>query len=69
MASPFVCGVAALMLTANPPLTAAQLQGIMRATSMPLTGHDFGWRADAGFGLIDPAGCVQEAASYNQALQ
>lgn len=69
MASPFVCGVAALMLTANPPLTAAQLQGIMRATSMPLIGHDFSWRNDSGFGLIDPERCVFEAAYYNRTVQ
>ena len=69
MASPYVCGVAALMLTANPPLTAAQLQGIMRATSMPLIGHDFSWRNDSGFGLIDPDRCVFEAAYYNRTVQ
>jgi subtilisin family serine protease len=66
MASPFVCGVAALMLSANRLLTAAQLQGIMRATSMPLTGHDFSWRPDTGFGLINANGCVEEAAKYNR---
>jgi subtilisin family serine protease len=79
MASPFVCGVAALMLAAktedpnagvaNPPLTAAQLQGIMRATSIPLIGYDFGWRNDTGFGLINPDRCVFEAAYYNKAAQ
>ncbi|MGV0745631.1 S8 family serine peptidase [Mycolicibacterium sp. XJ870] len=65
MASPYVCGVAALMLAAHPWLTAAQIQGIIRATSTPLIGHNFNWRKDAGFGLINPAGCVAEAASYN----
>jgi subtilisin family serine protease len=65
MASPYVCGVAALMLTANRLLTAAQIQGIMRATSRPLTGSSFSWRNDAGFGLIDPGRCVKEAAQYN----
>jgi subtilisin family serine protease len=69
MASPFVCGVAALMLTANPLLTAAQMQGIMRATSMPLTGHNFSWRNDAGFGLINADGCVQEATNYKQGVK
>jgi subtilisin family serine protease len=69
MASPFVCGVAALMLAANPLLSAAQLQGIIRATSMPLIGHDFSWRNDAGFGLIDATGCVQEAAKYAKGAQ
>ena len=44
MASPYVCGVAALMLCAHPSLTAAQIQGIMQATSTPLIGHSFSWR-------------------------
>ncbi|WP_067847409.1 S8 family serine peptidase [Mycolicibacterium wolinskyi] len=64
MASPYVCGVAALMLAAHPRLTAAQIQGIIRATSAPLIGYDFDWRKDAGFGLINPAGCVEAATSY-----
>jgi subtilisin family serine protease len=68
MASPYVCGVAALMLAANPPLTAAQIQGIMRATATPLIGHDFSWRNDAGFGLINPDGCVKEAVGYKAGL-
>ncbi|MHC9293984.1 S8 family serine peptidase [Mycobacterium sp. LTG2003] len=65
MASPYVCGVAALMLAAHPWLTAAQIQGIIRATSTPLIGHNFNWRKDAGFGLINPERCVEEAAGYN----
>jgi subtilisin family serine protease len=67
MASPYVCGVAALMLGIAPRLTSAQIQGIMRSTSRPLAGHDFTWRNDTGFGVIDPAACVQEAAVYEQA--
>lgn len=65
MASPYVCGVAALMLAAHPWLTAAQIQGIIRATSTPLIGHSFDWRNDSGFGLINPEGCVEAAAGYN----
>jgi subtilisin family serine protease len=65
MASPYVCGVAALMLATHPLLTAAQIQGIMRATSTPLIGHSFSWRKDAGFGMVDPGRCVKEAADYN----
>jgi subtilisin family serine protease len=62
MASPYVCGVAALMLAIAPGLTAAQIQGIVRSTSRPLAGHDFTWRNDTGFGVIDAAACVDEAA-------
>jgi subtilisin family serine protease len=62
MASPYVCGVAALMLAIKPDLTAAQVQGIVRSTSRPLAGHDFTWRNDTGFGVIDAAACVEEAA-------
>jgi subtilisin family serine protease len=68
MASPYVCGVVALMLAAHPSLTAAQVQGIMRATSTPLIGHNFSWRKDAGFGLVDADRCVEEAAGYNAGL-
>jgi subtilisin family serine protease len=64
MASPYVCGVAALMIAVHPGLTAAQIQGIIRGTSAPLTGHDFRWRKDAGFGLINAERCVEEAATY-----
>ncbi len=68
MASPYVCGVATLMLAAHPSLTAAQVQGIIRATSTPLIGHTFSWRKDSGFGLINPDRCVTEAAYYNAGL-
>jgi hypothetical protein len=64
MASPSVCGVAALMLNISPQLTSAQIQGIMRTTSAPLAGHDFTWRPDTGFGLIDATACVEVAAEY-----
>jgi subtilisin family serine protease len=66
MASPYVCGVAALMLGLAPRLTSAQIQGIMLSTSGPLPGHDFAWRNDTGFGLIDAAACVEEAATYEE---
>ena len=69
MASPYVCGVAALMLGISPRLTSAQIIGIMRTTSSPLAGHDFAWRNDTGFGLINAARCVEEAAAYEQATR
>jgi subtilisin family serine protease len=64
MASPYVCGVAALMLGIWPALTSAQLLGIMRTRSTPLPGHDFAWRNDTGFGMIDAAACAEEVAAF-----
>jgi len=66
MASPYVCGVAALMLTIAPGLTSAQVQGIMCTTSAPLAGHDFAWRNDTGFGLIAADDCVKAAVEYER---
>ena len=64
MASPFVCGLAGLMLAIDPDLSAAQIQGIMRRTSQPLPGSDYRWRNDAGFGRVDPERCLAESASF-----
>ncbi|TCC63409.1 peptidase S8 and S53 subtilisin kexin sedolisin [Kribbella pittospori] len=64
MASPFVCGVAALMLGIKSDLTSAQIQGILRSTSSPLPGQTFGWRNDTGFGLIDATACVRATAKF-----
>ncbi|KAB7743305.1 S8 family serine peptidase [Nostocoides sp. F2B08] len=64
MASPFVCGVAALMLGLAPWLTSAQIQGIMRSTSAPLPGQTFGWRNDTGFGVIDGGACLARTAEF-----
>ena len=61
MASPYVAGVVALMLAANPQLTAAQIGGIIRRCAQPLPGADFAWYDDAGAGAIDPARCVEQA--------
>jgi subtilisin family serine protease len=65
MASPYVCGVAALMLAAQPKLTAAQVLGILQRTARPLPGADYQWRNDAGFGVIDPEACILEASQFN----
>jgi subtilisin family serine protease len=63
MASPFVAGVAGLMLEAEPRLTAAQLLGIIKATARPLPGASYGWVNDTGFGVIDPVAAVAAAKS------
>lgn len=65
MASPFVAGVAGLMLAVEPRLTAAQIEGIIQRTSRPLPGADFKWSNSAGFGVIDPDACLAEAATVN----
>ncbi|MGH2608726.1 MAG: S8 family serine peptidase, partial [Tepidiformaceae bacterium] len=62
MASPYVTGVTGLMLAVQPRLAAAQIEGILRRTSRPLPGGTFAWVTDAGFGRIDPAACLHEAA-------
>jgi subtilisin family serine protease len=65
MASPFVAGVAGLMLACEPRLTAAQIEGIIHRTSRPLPGMAFRWANDSGFGRIDPAACLAEALTVN----
>ena len=64
MASPYVCGVAALMLAISPKLTAAQMLGFIRTTSAPLSGHDYAWRNDTGFGNVMADRCVAKVAEY-----
>lgn len=66
MASPYVCGAAGLMLAAKPTLTAAQCLGILRRTARPLPSHDYQWRNDAGYGLIDPAAAIAEARGFDR---
>jgi subtilisin family serine protease len=66
MASPYVAGVAGLMLATNPKLTAAQIIGIMQRTSAPLPGGAYAWVNDAGFGVIDPDACLAEAERVSQ---
>jgi subtilisin family serine protease len=61
MASPYVAGVAALMLAVEPALTASQIIGIMRRTAQPLPGSDYRWQTSAGFGRIRPEACLEEA--------
>lgn len=61
MASPYACGIAAWMLSLDGHLSAAQILGIMIRTSTPLPGYDYQWRNDSGFGLINPAACLEQA--------
>ncbi|HYF33009.1 MAG TPA: S8 family serine peptidase [Chitinophagaceae bacterium] len=61
MASPYVCGIAAWMLSIDKTLSASQIQGIIIRTSTPLPGADYHWKDDCGFGLINPEACLMEA--------
>jgi subtilisin family serine protease len=66
MASPYVAGIAALMLSIAPRLNAAQINGIVQRTARPLPGKTYEWATDAGFGIVDAAACVEEAFAANQ---
>jgi subtilisin family serine protease len=65
MASPYVCGVIALMLAKEPGLTAAQCLGILQRTSQPIPGASYQWQNDAGFGRIAPEKAIAEAVNLN----
>jgi subtilisin family serine protease len=65
MASPYVAGVIGLMLAIEPRLTASQIEAIIRRTARPLPGASFEWTNDAGFGVIDPDACIEEARRIN----
>lgn len=69
MASPFVAGIAGLMLAVNPKLTAAQIGGILHRTARPLPGTDFAWHDAAGRGAIDPERCLEEADAMRRAAE
>nr|WP_288934798.1 S8 family serine peptidase [uncultured Allomuricauda sp.] len=61
MASPYVCGVAGLLLALRPQLTASQIAGILKRTSSPITGLNYDWKNDTGFGLVNANACIEEA--------
>jgi subtilisin family serine protease len=65
MASPYVAGVIGLMLAAKETLTAAQINGILKATARPLPGSTYEWVNDSGFGVIDPVACIKEALNVD----
>ncbi|MDI7865330.1 S8 family serine peptidase [Rhizobiaceae bacterium n13] len=68
MASPYVAGVAGLMLSLNPQLTAAQIGGIIQRTSQPLPGSGYEWDNGSGFGVIDPGACLREVVRMVQPM-
>jgi subtilisin family serine protease len=58
-AAPQVAGAAALVWAANPSLTAQQVAQILKQSA---SGHGT-WTADLGFGIVDVAAAVAQAAS------
>ena len=66
MASPYAAGVAGLMLATQRNLTASQIIGIMRRNAKPIDDNDFSWKDDNGFGLVDPAACIEEAHAIHK---
>ncbi len=63
MASPFVAGVAGLMLSRRPALTASQIIGILQRSARPLPGADFRWNDASGFGAVNPNAALDEVES------
>lgn len=66
MASPYIAGLAAMMLSLAPTLNAAQIGGIIQRTARPLPGKTFAWANDAGYGAVDPAACIAETLLVNR---
>jgi len=64
MASPYACGVAGLLLATHPGLTSMQIAGIMKRTATPITGLNYDWKNDTGFGIINVNACIEETIRF-----
>jgi serine protease AprX len=58
MSSPFIAGVAALMLEANPSLTNRDIKTVLATTALDL-GYE-GWDGDWGNGLVNPYSAIAQ---------
>ena len=76
-AAPHVSGVAALMLSVNPNLTAAQVARIIKGTAQKVGGYNYAysanhlngtWHQEMGHGLVDAAAAVSAAQSLTNDL-
>lgn len=63
LATPLAAGVAALMLSRNPSLTAQEVRDLLRQTAENLNPWAQGWSPLYGYGRINAAKAVQKAAS------
>ena len=67
MATPFVSGIAALMFTVNPNLTAAQVKKLLCSSAVDLGAK--GWDLDFGYGLVDANAAVAAAIEGTNAVK
>ncbi|MDR0349802.1 MAG: S8 family serine peptidase [Tannerella sp.] len=76
-ATPFVAGIAALVIDVNPNLTAAEVRSIINMTAQKLPGYaytktsahpDGSWNEKVGYGLVDAQAAVQAATSCTSSL-
>jgi subtilisin family serine protease len=63
MASPVVTGVAAMMFSVYPDLTAAEAKSILCSTATDL--NETGYDADSGYGLVNASAAVKKAEEKN----
>lgn len=76
MATPYVSGVCALVLSANPCLTGQKVRDIIELTSQKVGGYSYTttagrpngtWNNEMGYGLVDAYAAVQMAQSMGSA--
>ena len=62
-AAPHAAAIAALMLEANPSLTASQIRSIMESSAISKTSART-WNRNYGYGVLDAVACVKNAKAY-----
>lgn len=67
LSAPLVAGVAALMFSANPALTADDVETILETSAVDL--GEAGWDKYYGHGRVDAAAAVQAALTYDPPVQ